>query len=145
MRQSNPVIDQPGALSNLPKIYIPATQTSAVTTASQKNPQFLFRPLQPKLPPTAILSNPRNDRPSFAAKERHIEKSVCATALANSTFASTIFNLTQMEVSLRSVRYPNESVPLYNALQESLTTAIVSLMQIQKELNMFSNIVGKWS
>lgn len=139
----------------LPTIYFP---TQLPNNVFLKPLQVNYRPIQPK-PNTVsgnkdtfysttnkfqtLISNPHpkathsnNDKTNYLSKYRLIERTLCSTALANSTFASTILKLNQLQLA---DHYSSDHVPIYNTLQESLSAAIKSLMQIQKQLNGWSD------
>lgn len=63
---------------------------------------------------------------------KEIDKAIRETALVNSTFASAILQLTQMNASADCL---NDHITIYNSLQECLNTSIGSLDQIKGQLS----------
>lgn len=96
-------------------------------------PSFLYRPgLQT---PCQIKVVAAKDFLESSTKE--IDKAIRETALVNSTFASAILQLTQMNTSAECL---NDHITIYNSLQECLNTSIGSLEQIKGQLS----ISGKY-
>lgn len=93
-----------------------------------RSPQFLYQENPQK--PCRIKSN--HYEAIGDVKMKQIDRAIRETALANSTFASAILQLSQMNTSAESL---NEYITIYNSLQECLSTSISSLGVIKDQLN----------
>lgn len=78
-------------------------------------------------------------REFIEGRTKLIDKAIRETALVNSTFASAILQLSQMNTSAESL---NEHITIYNSLQECLSTSIASLEQIRGQLT--GNNSSRW-
>ncbi|CAH1999021.1 unnamed protein product [Acanthoscelides obtectus] len=87
--------------------------------------------MQPLLAPkTFVCKSTQVDYSTYDSLKNVLDKAVCSTALANSTVASSLLELSALTDKCVTI---NDCIAMYNTLQGALTTYIKSLVEIKDQ------------